>query len=128
MGLRDFVIRRATPPGGIDVDAALGLIMKGGVWVDVRTPAEYEAGHIPGSRLVEIRALAENAMDAVFADDPFVEPGTTLVLVCDTGLRSGHAVPLVRQQGLNAEFLADGLRSWARSGQPLLPGPPRPRR
>lgn len=127
MGFRDFVIRHATPSGGIDVDAALQLVMKGGVWVDVRTPGEYEAGHIPGSRLVDPKQLATNAMDAVFADDPFVEPGTTLVLVCDTGLRSGHAVKSVRDQGLNAEFLTGGVGAWAASGQPLLPGPPRRR-
>lgn len=125
MGLRDFLIRHATPEGGIDVDAALQLIMKGGVWVDVRTPAEYEAGHIPGARLASTQELAANALDAVFADDPFVEPDTTLVLVCDTGLRSAHALEAVRSQGLNAEFLRGGVFAWAASGQPLLPGPPR---
>ncbi|MGO4958100.1 rhodanese-like domain-containing protein [Luteococcus sp. Sow4_B9] len=128
MGLRDRLINRMTPEGGISVDEALQLLAKGGVLCDVRGLKEYEAGHVPGARLVDVRELAENVMDAVYGDDPFAEPGQAIVLICDTGLRSGHAVKLVRDQGMTCEFVDGGLMAWRESGQILIPGPPRPRR
>lgn len=116
-----------TPEGGISVDEALQRLAEGGVLCDVRGPKEYESGHAPGSRLVDVRALAENVMDAVYEGDPFAEPDKPIVLICDTGLRSGHAVKLVRDQGFTCDFVDGGLVSWLDSGQILIPGPPRRR-
>ncbi|HSN43900.1 MAG TPA: rhodanese-like domain-containing protein [Propionibacteriaceae bacterium] len=125
MSLRDRLINRLMPEGGIDVEAALGLLAAGGVLVDVRTRPEYEAGHAPGARLVDVKELGRDAMLAVHGGDPLAEPDGTFVLICDTGLRSGHAVAMVRGQGLKAEFVTGGVRAWASAGQPVIPGPPR---
>lgn len=117
------------PAGGISVDETLATLSKGGVLVDVRTLREYEAGHAPGARLVEIKDLVEDPWMAVHAGDPFAEPNTPLVLICDTGLRSGLAVKqiLTTPREFSIEFLAGGLRAWRQAGQLLLPGPPRRR-
>lgn len=128
MGLRDRLINKMVPEGGISVDEALGLLAKGGVLCDVRGLGEYEAGHAPGARLVDVEELGRSVMDAVYGDDPFAEPENTIVLICDTGLRSGHAVKLVREQGMKGEFVHGGLIAWRDSGQVLIPGPPRNRR
>lgn len=128
MGLRDRLITRMTPEGGIPVDEALQLLSSGGVLCDVRSLAEYEAGHAPGARLVDVGELGRSVMDAVYGDDPFAEADKPIVLVCDTGLRSGHAVGLVREQGFRGEFIDGGLRAWREAGQVLIPGPPRTRR
>ncbi|GAB2489889.1 hypothetical protein GCM10027030_24980 [Luteococcus sediminum] len=127
MGLRERLINKMTPDGGISVDEALNLLAQGGVLVDVRGLKEYEGGHVPGARLVDVRALAENVMDAVYEGDPFAEPDKTIVLICDTGLRSGHAVKVVRDQGFTCEFVDGGLVAWRDAGQILIPGPPRKR-
>ncbi|MFC6358895.1 rhodanese-like domain-containing protein [Luteococcus peritonei] len=127
MGLRDRLMNKMTPEGGLSVDEALQLLAEGGVLCDVRTQGEYEAGHAPGARLVDVKLLGENVMDAVYPGDPFAEPDKTIVLICDTGLRSGHAVKLVREQGMKAEFVHGGLIAWRESGQILIPGPPRKR-
>jgi len=128
MGLRDRLINRMIPEGGISVDEALQLMAQGSVLCDVRSLSEYEAGHCPGARLVDVKALADNVMDAVYDGDPFAEPDKPIILVCDTGLRSGHAVKLVEQQGMKAEFVHGGIIAWKEAGQVLLPGPPRNRR
>lgn len=128
MGLRDRLINKMTPEGGISVDEALALMAKGSVMCDVRGLGEYEAGHVPGSRLVDVKVLAENVMDAVYEGDPFAEPDKPILLICDTGLRSGHAVKLVEAQGMKAEFVHGGLIAWKEAGQFLLPGPPRTKR
>ena len=128
MGLRDFLRDRAMPQGGISVDEALALLAKGSVLVDVRSLDEYKAGHAPGARLVEPADLREDAWLAVHGGDPLAEPDGTIVLICDTGLRSGHLVPVVREQGHQCEFIEGGLIAWKKSGNLLLPGPPRNRR
>lgn len=114
--------------GGIDADAVLDLLSKGGVVADVRTLPEYEAGHIPGARLVDPAEVHTDAWGAVFGDDPLVEPDATIVFVCDTGMRSSMAARAAKSQGHNAEFIGRGLAGWVKSGQYLLPGPPRGRR
>ncbi|MGJ6980612.1 rhodanese-like domain-containing protein [Aestuariimicrobium soli] len=125
MGFKDFLASKVMPSGGIGVDEALALLSKGGVLVDVRTLDEYVAGHAPGSKLVDPRELAADAFAAVHAGNPLAEPDGTFVLICDSGLRSGHLVPAVREQGHSCEFVAGGLRAWKTAGQFLLPGPPR---
>lgn len=128
MGLRDRLLNKMTPDGGISVEEALQLLASGGVLCDVRSQGEYEAGHAPGARLVDVKLLGADVMDAVYPGDPFAEPDKTIVLICDTGLRSGHAVKLVEQQGTAAEFVQGGLMAWRDAGQILIPGPPRNRR
>ncbi|WP_203568844.1 rhodanese-like domain-containing protein [Aestuariimicrobium ganziense] len=128
MGLRDRLRERVMPEGGITVDEALALLASGGVLVDVRSLEEYKAGHAPGSRLVDHKDLQHDAWFAVHAGDPLAEPDGTIVLVCDTGLRSGLLVEAVRGQGHRCEFIAGGLVAWKSSGNLLLPGPPRTRR
>lgn len=129
MGLRDFLRDKAMPAGGISVADALTTLSKGGVLVDVRSLREYEAGHAPGSRLVEVKELIEDPWLAVHAGDPFAEPNTPIVLVCDTGLRSGIAAKqiLTTPREYPVDFIAGGLRAWRQEGQMLLPGPPRGR-
>lgn len=127
MGLRDIIRGAVQPSGGLDVASALQALSKGGVLVDVRTPVEYEAGHAPGSVLVDARELARDAFTAVHGDNPLAEPDTTLVLVCDNGLRSAGLVQAVREQGIPCEFLQGGLVQWKADGQVLIPGPMRRR-
>ncbi len=127
MGFRDRLINKMTPEGGISVDEALQLLAKGGVLCDVRTLGEYEAGHVPGARLVDVSELSKNVMDTVYEGDPFAETENPIVLICDTGLRSGHAVAAVRAQGFTCEFVHGGILAWRDSGQVIIPGPPRRR-
>ena len=128
MGLRDYLTSKVMPSGGIGVPEALHLLASGATLVDVRTLGEYEAGHAPGARLVDPRELARDAFTAVHGDNPLAEPEGALILICDTGLRSGHLVRTVREQGFRAEFITGGLSAWRSEGQVLIPGPPRPPR
>ena len=64
----------------------------GAVLLDVRTPAEYREGHIPGSRNVPLDGL-----DQVRALAPDRE--TPLFAYCLSGSRSRHAAALLRRMG-----------------------------
>lgn len=106
------------------------MVSEGGVFIDVRTPAEYEAGHIPGSRLVLITDLQAGPFEAIWGHDPLamMDPATLekkIVVVSSTPKHAEAVTSLLRSQELLAFTLAGGLRAWARDGQILLPGPMR---
>jgi len=79
--------------------------------IDVREDYEREAGHIPGSRHVELAALADSA-DALPVDRP-------LVFQCRVGARSAMAAFAFRRAGYDAHNLDGGIVAWAESGLPI---------
>ena len=81
--------------------------------IDVREPYEREAGHIPGSRHVELERLASEA-----ASLPRDRP---VVFQCRLGARSGMATRAFREAGWDAHNLEGGIQAWADAGLPLAP-------
>ncbi len=80
--------------------------------LDVRTPAEFAAGHLPGARSVPITALAA-ALPTLRLDSR-----RPVVAICLTAHRSIPAVRLLRRRGLVAFQLAGGMLAWRRAGLP----------
>lgn len=126
MGLLDFLGKGST--SGLSIDETLMALSKGAVLIDVRTPAEYEAGHAPGARPVDPKELAADPLEAIHGDDPLAERDAAVVVMCDNGLRSSLAAKQLREAGVLAESVAGGLRAWAKDGNPVLPGKYRGRR
>ena len=86
--------------------------------LDVRTPEEYEAGHIPGSRNAPGGQLVQ-------ATDEYVATrNARLVLVDDNGVRATMTASWLRQMGWNDAVVLDGGVSRAQ----LRPGRPAPGR
>ena len=110
---------------GISVDDALTLMPKGAVVADVRKRREFERGHLPGSRLVDIKAIRADPVDAIWGDDPLADTSKPVIVVSSTGLRANGAAALLRQEGRDAFALAGGLAAWVQDGQVLIPGPQR---
>jgi rhodanese-related sulfurtransferase len=79
--------------------------------IDVREPHEREAGHIPGSRHVELSRLSESADDL-----PTERP---LVFQCRVGARSAMAAFAFRRAGYDAHNLHGGIVGWAERGLPV---------
>lgn len=82
--------------------------------IDVRTPAEYASGHLPGALNIPLdqvrRALPEIRHAA--------ERGDVLV-VCASGARSENACKLLAEQGITTATLAGGTGAWAAEGHDL---------
>lgn len=125
MGLLDFLGKGSSE--GLSVDETLLAMSKGAVLIDVRTKGEYEAGHAPGARPVDVRGLMDDPMMAIHGDDPLAERDSAIIVMCDNGLRSTLAAKALREKGVLAESVAGGLRAWVRSGNPAIPGPYRRR-
>jgi len=81
--------------------------------VDVREPAEREAGHIPDSRHIELTALTSQAGT--------LEQGRPVVFYCRVGSRSLMAAQAFRASGYEAYSMAGGLLRWAQEGRALAP-------
>lgn len=103
-------------------------LSKGAVLIDIRTENEYQAGHAPGARPVDTKALKEDPVEAIHGDDPLAERDAAIIVMCDNGLRSSMVAADLRQRGILAESVAGGLIAWGRDGNPILPGPYRGRR
>lgn len=125
MGLLDFLGKGSSD--GLSVDETLMALSKGAVLIDVRTRIEYEAGHAPGARPVEVKALINDPAEAIHGDDPLAERDAAIVVMCDNGLRSSLVARQLREKGVLAESVAGGLRAWVREGNPAVPGPYRRR-
>jgi rhodanese-related sulfurtransferase len=81
------------------------------VVVDVREPYEREAGHIEGSRHIELERLASQAET--------LPKDTTIVFHCRLGARSAMATQAFRAAGFDAWSMAGGLVAWEQDGLPV---------
>lgn len=78
----------------------------GAVLLDVRTPQEYQSGHIPGSVNVPLQALgSENALPA--------DQSTPLFVYCHSGARSAQAVRLLTRMGYANAKNIGGIAAYA---------------
>lgn len=106
----------AVPETGLEVDVAhlAEMIAAGDVeLIDVRRDYEYEAGHIPGARHIDLNDLTANA-ESIPKDRP-------LVLYCRSGNRSGMPAEAFDLAGYDAHNLAGGLNAWVDTENPLEP-------
>jgi rhodanese-related sulfurtransferase len=81
--------------------------------IDVREPYERDAGHIAGTRHIELIGLTAAA--------PSVEKEHAVVFYCRVGSRSLMAAQAFRAAGYEAYSMAGGLMRWAHEGHPLSP-------
>jgi rhodanese-related sulfurtransferase len=81
-------------------------------FLDVRTDAEYEEGHIENSVHIPLQQLPERHAE--------LDPGDSYVAVCQVGQRSEFAASFLAARGFVAENLEGGLESWAAAGLPLV--------
>ena len=83
--------------------------------LDVRTAAEFDAGHIPGAVNIPHDVLGERIAELGPADERDV------VVYCRSGRRSAIALARLREAGFSRLFHLEGdyLR-WSEEGRPLI--------
>jgi rhodanese-related sulfurtransferase len=86
--------------------------------IDVRTPAEFEAGHIPGAVNVPLDEL-RGSLDDICG----VLEDHDVVLVCRSGNRAGQAQEALHRAGLGTStVLRGGIVDWEATGGDLNRG------
>jgi len=84
--------------------------------LDVRSPAEYRAGHIPGARLIPVDEIdVSNVAD--FIDQADVQADNLIYLTCHTGTRAEKAANVLRDAGMkNLTLVQGGTEGWQKAG------------
>jgi phage shock protein E len=94
----------------VDVATVNGLLGRDDVVIlDVREQSEYDAGHIPGVKLIPMGTVA-NRLSEIPKDKP-------VIVTCHSGNRSGQVTDYLRQQGYtNVHNMTGGLNAWQQAG------------
>ncbi|RHW41307.1 rhodanese-like domain-containing protein [Neobacillus notoginsengisoli] len=90
----------------VSVDEAMKMIENGSVKVlDVRTPEEYNSGHIPGSKLIPLQVI-----DGLSEQ---LDKNQQYLIVCRSGNRSQQASELLTAKGYEVLNMAGGMNEWS---------------
>ena len=76
--------------------------------VDVRTPAEFDSGHIQGAINIPVESLASR-LSEVPGDEP-------IVVYCRSGNRSAQASRILEDAGYNDIYDLGGVIDWTAAG------------
>ena len=88
--------------------------------LDVRTPGEFAAGHVPGAKLVPLGDLEA----AAFLRQH--DAATPLYVLCQSGGRARQAIEKFRRAGFAGCVLVEGgTQAWLDAGLPVDRGPSR---
>jgi len=98
----------------VDVDELDRVRGDGSPVIDVRQPDEYDAGHVPGARLIPLAEVAMRAQELPTEGPVYV--------VCLSGGRSARATEFLRRQGVDAKSVAGGTKAWIDSGRAVTYG------
>jgi CRP-like cAMP-binding protein/rhodanese-related sulfurtransferase len=85
----------------VDYAAGQDIVAKGGRWLDVRLPSEFEHAHFDGAVNVPLYfvRLKIKTLDA----------GVPYVVCCDTGRRSSAAAYILSERGFDCAVLTGGI-------------------
>lgn len=103
---------------GVGPAAATALINRdSALVVDLRPQADFEKGHIPGSKNVQMSQFDPENKQLVAAR------ALPVVLVCKAGQTSGDAARRLHKAGFERVFVLDGgIGAWQQADLPLAKG------
>lgn len=103
----------ASLPVNLTVDQAADLLDNPDVvFIDVREQDEYNAGHIPGIKLIPLGSIPSRMSE--------IPKDKTVIAVCRSGNRSSQATQYLRDQGFdNVHNMNGGMNEWTQAGHPV---------
>lgn len=96
------VLLLARAMGGSNAAAAKAKLAQGAVVIDVRTEAEFAAGHYQGARNIPLNELQGRMAELGDKQQP-------IVVYCASGMRSASAVKILKAHGFADVTNAGGL-------------------
>jgi rhodanese-related sulfurtransferase len=98
----------------IGVADARRLLDDGAMLIDVRSQAEWRAGHAPSAVHIPLEQLGSRMRRL---------PDTTrIVTACRVGGRSAQAASMLRSAGYSVANLRGGMLAWQRAGERVVAG------
>lgn len=95
----------------VDVQQARQLQQSGAVLLDVRSRAEFTAGHAPKARNIPLEQLPARARE--------IPTGRQVLAICQSGGRSARATALLREDGYDVLDVRGGMSAWQRADLPV---------
>lgn len=92
----------------VALDQAKDLLKKGALLLDVRTPAEYKAGHIESARNIPLQELSKRSNELGVKDK-------AILVYCHSGVRSHRAMKWLKAQGYSKVYNLGGMHRWKKS-------------
>lgn len=91
------------------------LKLPGLVIVDLRTPSEFQAGHLKQAQMLDFYASDfQTRLRALDKKSPYL-------IYCQSGVRSAKTLAMMQDAGFETVYeLAGGFRAWADAGQPVM--------
>ncbi len=80
--------------------------------LDVREPHEYQISRIAGSTLIPLGQLPSRLAE--------LPAGQEIIVQCKSGNRSGKAVAMLKEKGIEAKNLKGGILAWIDKIDPTL--------
>jgi rhodanese-related sulfurtransferase len=106
---------RGAAASGLSPTEAVNMINREkAVVIDVCETAEFAAGHLGSAKNIPLGQLEEKLPSAV------KNKALPLILVCQSGARSGRAVAIAKKLGYgNVQSLSGGLGAWRSASLPI---------
>ena len=82
--------------GGSDNERVKEMLNNGAVIIDVRTPGEFQGGHVVGSKNIPLQEVGGKVNKLKKINKP-------IVLCCASGNRSGQATNFLKSKGIDCE-------------------------
>ena len=99
-------------PTEISVAQAYQKLQQGALFLDVRTQAEFDQGHISGGKLIPLDQLPGRLAEVPVDRD--------IVVICRSGVRSKEGMTILRNGGYSrAVCMTGGLIAWKAAGYSL---------
>jgi rhodanese-related sulfurtransferase len=103
-------------PFEISVQEAFSLREQDTLILDVRTPDEWNDGHVPGATLIPLDELETRLAELPQEDD--------IVVICRSGNRSATARDILLNAGFSSvTSVAGGFNDWVANGYAVETGP-----
>lgn len=87
--------------------------------VDVREPAEFVTGHVPGAASIPMGQLVDRLSE--------IDRSRPVFVICQAGGRSSAMTDVLRHHGVDAHSVDGGTVAWIASGRPVDTGAPEAR-
>ncbi|MCT7360014.1 MAG: sulfurtransferase [Thalassobium sp.] len=106
----DLLAEARTAVNPVDAAAAEALLAQGAVVLDVREPAEFDMGHLPGAVNVP-----RGVLEFRVGDHPaLTNPQADILLYCKNGGRSTLAAYTLKRMGFEqVKMLVGGFDGWS---------------
>ena len=90
---------------GVGPGEAKRLAAAGALLLDVRTPAEFAQGHLPGALNIPVVELPDRLAE-------LGGPDRDVVVYCRSGMRSARAATVLRRAGYRAVHDLGAMNNW----------------